>query len=125
MPYDRSSQQFDELVDEALSKKEIQQGASQAGLESEFLRHELANKTAKVWAAAASEIETFNQLENAFREARRALSALQDDAMPSQSQSTTERRGFRWGTAIAGIIGAIGTIIGALASLTASLTASL
>jgi hypothetical protein len=91
MPYERTSQEFNELAEEALNNEEIQRGAKQAGLQRRFLQSELANKAPQVWGAAASEIEAFNQLEYALSQARRVLSALKGDAKLLTSAEIAKR----------------------------------
>jgi|SRR5215216_1450264 hypothetical protein len=110
MPYERTSQEFNELAEEALNNEEIQRGAKQAGLQRRFLQSELANKAPQVWGAAASEIEAFNQLEYALSQARRVLSALKGDAKLRQGRATTTFRGIRWLAVASGILTVLGTI---------------
>src|SRR5829696_6821993 len=83
MPYQRTTQVFDQLVEEALDNAEIQEGAKQASLQKDVLKSQLTERASQVWGAAASEVETFNRLENSRNEIERKLAGLRYDLRPT------------------------------------------
>jgi Cdc6-like AAA superfamily ATPase len=71
MPYEKSRYKLENFIARALDDGEIRDGVNQADLDESdlrerFLRPGLEEKAPKIWEAAASEIEAFNQVENAY-----------------------------------------------------------
>jgi hypothetical protein len=67
MPYERSESKLEDLIAQALRSTEIQTAAEQANLRRDDLVTILKNRPGQVWETAASEIEAYDQLENAYK----------------------------------------------------------
>src|SRR5215217_753919 len=72
MPYEKSRYKLENFIARALDDGEIRDGVNQADLDESdlrerFLKPGLEQKAPKIWEAAASEIEAYNQVENAYK----------------------------------------------------------
>jgi hypothetical protein len=88
MPYEKTSSKLEGFIAEALSNKEIQDGADQAELEEEFLASSLREKSPEIWEAAAREIEAYDQLENVRETKLAELRAAETTVGHDPSSST-------------------------------------
>jgi hypothetical protein len=72
MPYERTQTKLEDFLAKALSKEEIQDGARKAELREDVLKQKfldpsLGERAPRIWEAAASEIEAYDQVENDIR----------------------------------------------------------
>jgi flagellar biosynthesis GTPase FlhF len=72
MPYERTQTKLEDFLAKALSKEEIQDGARKAELREDVLKQKfldpsLGERAPRLWEAAASEIEAYDQVENDIR----------------------------------------------------------
>jgi hypothetical protein len=66
MPYERTQTKLEDFLAKALSKEEIQDGARKAELREDVLKQKfldpsLGERAPRIWEAAASEIEAYDQ----------------------------------------------------------------
>jgi len=116
---EQSSQAFDELIEEALKNDEIQKGANKAGVDDEFLRARLKERTSKIWEAAASETEAHNSLQKSYEARKREFGEPEEE----RSRQGTNARRLNVQAAIL-IISAIVIIVILVGELLSSLSAT-
>src|SRR4028118_1712532 len=72
MPYEKSGDKLENFIARAMNEGEIRNGVNRADLDESDLRKRfvepsLEEKGPKIWEAAASEIETYDQVEHAYK----------------------------------------------------------